>query len=112
MIPLLKYFSAEAPLKALEKAGFITPNQLHIVRNHGPVPELSWDDHRVEIIGLVNQPVTLTMQDILSLPPTTLPVTTVCAGNRRKEQNIIKQSIGFAWYNLQNLLIFRSNLSF
>ncbi len=87
----------EAPLKALEQAGFVTPNQLHFVRNHGPAPNLSWDDHRLEITGLVNRPVTLTMQDILSLPPITLPVTLVCAGNRRKEQNVTKQSIGFHW---------------
>ncbi|KAF8635471.1 hypothetical protein AX15_000444 [Amanita polypyramis BW_CC] len=90
-------FNSEPPLGALEKAGFITPNQLHFVRNHGPVPELSWEEHRIEITGLVNRPVTLTMQDILSLPPTTIPVTLVCAGNRRKEQNIHKQSIGFSW---------------
>jgi nitrate reductase (NAD(P)H) len=87
----------EAPVKALEKAGFVTPNQLHFVRNHGPVPQLSWDDHRVEISGLVNRPVTISMQDILSLPQSTLPITMVCAGNRRKEQNMHKQSIGFAW---------------
>jgi len=87
----------EAPLKALENAGFVTPNQLHFVRNHGPVPQLSWDDHSVEISGLVNRPVTISMQDILSMPSTTLPITMACAGNRRKEQNVHKQSIGFAW---------------
>ena len=87
----------EAPLKALESAGFVTPNQLHFVRNHGPVPQLSWDDHRVEISGLVNRPGTIGMQEILSLPPTTLPITMACAGNRRKEQNVHKKSIGFAW---------------
>jgi nitrate reductase (NAD(P)H) len=81
----------------LETAGFVTPNQLHFVRNHGPAPELSWDDHRIEISGMVNCPVTLRMQDILSLRPTTLPITMTCAGNRRKEQNMHKQSIGFAW---------------
>lgn len=89
----------EAPVKPLEQAGYVTPNQLHFVRNHGPVPELSFEDHRVEITGLVNKPVTLTMQDILSMRPTTIPVTMVCAGNRRKEQNMVKQSIGFAWYD-------------
>ena len=89
----------EPPLSALEKGGFITPNQLHYVRNHGPVPELSWEDHRIELTGLVNRPVILTMDDILSLPSTTIPVTMVCAGNRRKEQNMYKQSKGFSWYD-------------
>lgn len=91
------YITSEPPLKALEESGYVTPNQLHFVRNHGPVPQISWDEHRLEITGLVNKPVTLTMDDILSLPPTTLPVTMVCAGNRRREQNIVKQSIGFGW---------------
>lgn len=27
----------------------------------------------------------------------TLPVTLVCAGNRRKEQNIAQPSLGFSW---------------
>ncbi|KAI8140685.1 hypothetical protein BJV82DRAFT_622125 [Fennellomyces sp. T-0311] len=90
-------FNSEPPLKMLEQAGFVTPNQLHFVRNHGPVPQLVEDEHRLEITGLVNNPITVTMQDILSMPATTIPVTMVCAGNRRKEQNMVKQSIGFAW---------------
>ncbi|KAI9496939.1 hypothetical protein BDB00DRAFT_757493 [Zychaea mexicana] len=93
-------FNAESPLKKLEQAGYVTPNQLHFVRNHGPVPQLTWDDHRLEIKGLVNKPCTITMQDIVSMPPTILPMTMVCAGNRRKEQNMVKQSIGFGWYRV------------
>jgi nitrate reductase (NAD(P)H) len=27
----------------------------------------------------------------------TIPVTLVCAGNRRKEQNMIQKSLGFSW---------------
>ncbi|KAI7885045.1 molybdopterin binding oxidoreductase [Lichtheimia hyalospora FSU 10163] len=90
-------FNAEAPLKSLEKAGYVTPNHLHFVRNHGPVPQLIWEEHRIDIIGLVNSPTTITMDDITSMQPITLPVTMVCAGNRRKEQNMVKQSIGFGW---------------
>ena len=37
------------------------------------------------------------MQDIMSLPHRSIPVTLVCCGNRRKEQNMIKQTIGFNW---------------
>lgn len=91
---------SEAPLKSLEKAGYVTPNHLHFVRNHGPVPQLTWEEHRIDITGLVNSPTTISMDDIASMPPTTLPVTMVCAGNRRKEQNMVKQSIGFGWYVL------------
>ena len=37
------------------------------------------------------------MDQILAMPSVTLPVTLVCAGNRRKEENMLKKSIGFNW---------------
>lgn len=37
------------------------------------------------------------MEILAQLPSITIPVTLVCAGNRRKEQNMHKQSIGFNW---------------
>ncbi|KAL7333663.1 hypothetical protein PS15p_202530 [Mucor circinelloides] len=89
--------NAETPIPLLMDHGFITPNSLHIVRNHGPVPQNQWDTHRIIIGGLVNKPITITMDDILQLPSHTIPVTICCAGNRRKEQNMIKPSIGFSW---------------
>jgi hypothetical protein len=39
----------------------------------------------------------MSMDELLTLPSVTLPVTLVCAGNRRKEENMIKKSIGFNW---------------
>lgn len=70
---------------------------MHIVRNHGAVPRIKWSEHRLEINGLVNKPMILTMDEIVSLPSVTIPVTVVCAGNRRKEENMVKKSIGFNW---------------
>jgi len=37
------------------------------------------------------------MDELASMTPRELPVTLVCAGNRRKEQNMIRQTIGFNW---------------
>ncbi|RHZ79466.1 hypothetical protein Glove_144g106 [Diversispora epigaea] len=90
-------FNAEAPLPLLLEQGFITPTPLHYVRNHGPVPKLSWETHRLIVEGLVEKPLDLSMDDIASLPYIEFPLTMVCAGNRRKEQNMIKQTIGFNW---------------
>lgn len=90
-------FNCEPPLPALMEEGFLTPTDLHYVRNHGPVPRLLWDSHRVQISGFVKNPVDISMEQILSLPSVTMPITLVCAGNRRKEQNLTKQSIGFSW---------------
>ena len=39
----------EPPPNALMERGFITPTSLHYVRNHGPVPKLSWDTHRLHV---------------------------------------------------------------
>ncbi|KAJ3202054.1 hypothetical protein HDU67_000830 [Dinochytrium kinnereticum] len=90
-------FNSEPPLEMLMEDGWITSTSLHYVRNHGAVPRLDWDTHTLAVSGLVKNPRVFTMTDLLSLPRTTLPVTLVCAGNRRKEQNMIKSSIGFPW---------------
>ena len=45
----------------------------------------------------IKPPLVLTMDQIVALPARTLTVTMVCAGNRRKEQNMHKKSQGFNW---------------
>jgi nitrate reductase (NAD(P)H) len=89
-------FNAEPPPARLMER-FITPAPLHYVRNHGAVPPLEWDAHRLAVVGLVNSPLELTMADILAMPAVDVTCTLVCAGNRRKEQNMVKKTIGFNW---------------
>nr|ACF22999.1 nitrate reductase [Chlorella vulgaris] len=76
---------------------YITPPSLHYVRNHGAVPQIQWEEHRLVVNGLVNKPLTFTMDDILRLPSVDVTCTLTCAGNRRKEENMMKQTIGFNW---------------
>ncbi|KAL4196339.1 hypothetical protein AMTRI_Chr04g182700 [Amborella trichopoda] len=91
-------FNCEPPLPKLMQHGFITPAPLHYVRNHGPVPKGTWDEWSVEVSGLVSRPTKLTMDQIVNdFAPHEFPVTLVCAGNRRKEQNMVKQTVGFNW---------------
>src|ERR1043165_2698101 len=90
-------FNCEAPLPLLLEQGFITPTSLHYVRNHGPVPKLSWDTHEVVIDGDVPKPLILSMDDIANLPYVEFPVTFASVGNRGKEQNMIKKTTGFNW---------------
>ncbi|KAI6043890.1 hypothetical protein EDC04DRAFT_3056554 [Pisolithus marmoratus] len=94
-------FNCEARLSSLFDAGFLTPAHLHYVRNHGAVPRVSeqmaveWTLH---IHGLVQREATFTLQQLSeTFPVVTLPVTFVCAGNRRKEQNVVKKTLGFSW---------------
>ncbi|XP_042499026.1 nitrate reductase [NADH]-like [Macadamia integrifolia] len=91
-------FNCEPPLSRLMHHGFITPATLHYVRNHGHVPKGTWEDWTVEVTGLVKRPTRFTMDQLVNeLLSCEFPVTLVCAGNRRKEQNMVKQTIGFSW---------------
>lgn len=56
------------------------------------------DSWKIRVHGLVNTERDYTIQDLVArFPVVSLPVTMVCAGNRRKEQNVIRQSLGFNW---------------
>jgi len=90
-------FQCEAPVSLLKEHGFLTPQTVHYVRNHGHAPKLSWAEHTIDISGLVDRPMKLTMAELVKLPNITVPVTLNCAGNRRKEQNMIQKGIGFNW---------------
>ena len=83
----------------LQEAGWITPPALDVVRNHGAVPQLSWSKHKLQITG-VPKPVELNMDQIASGEwgaIVSMLVTFICAGNRRKEQNMTKKTVGFDW---------------
>ncbi|KAK9825864.1 hypothetical protein WJX81_005959 [Elliptochloris bilobata] len=76
----------------------ITPASLHYVRNHGAVPRLSWGAHRLSVGGLVERPATFSMDQLLELfEEVTVTCTLTCAGNRRKEENMVAKTIGFNW---------------
>jgi len=90
-------FNTEAPLSVLREHKYITPASLHFVRNHGICPKLFWHDHSIDISGLVDRPMKLTMAELVALPKISVPVSINCAGNRRKEQNLIHKGIGFHW---------------
>jgi len=81
--------------------GFWTPAHLHFVRNHGAVPQVNHEmtaNWTIRVHGLVEREVTFTLQELQEkFPVVTLPVTLVCAGNRRKEQNIVRKTLGFNW---------------
>ncbi|CAE6437488.1 unnamed protein product [Rhizoctonia solani] len=94
-------FNCEAKLGDLFTAGFLTPTELFYVRNHGAVPQVDEDATRnwtLRVHGLVKNECALTLDDLKSkFPVVTLPVTLVCAGNRRKEQNMVLKGLGFSW---------------
>ncbi|CAF1468749.1 unnamed protein product, partial [Didymodactylos carnosus] len=44
-------FNCELPLTKLLQCSFWTPIRLHFVRNHGYVPKIDWNEHRVRVCG-------------------------------------------------------------
>ncbi|KAJ7485300.1 hypothetical protein FB451DRAFT_52602 [Mycena latifolia] len=94
-------FNAEAPLTALLREGFLTSPELFFVRNHGPVPQVpdaAIPDWEFTVDGLVDTPLRLTLRELIAeYEQQTYPITLVCAGNRRKEQNEVRKTNGFSW---------------
>src|SRR5919112_33744 len=71
-------YNAEAPRTAL--AGEITPTELHYVRSNFAVPD---HDGTLEIGGAVDEPITLTLDELRAMPAHERAVTLECAGNGR-----------------------------
>ncbi|KAF1992543.1 hypothetical protein K402DRAFT_416194 [Aulographum hederae CBS 113979] len=94
-------FNVEAPLSDLYSEGFLTSPELFYVRNHGPVPyveEAAIPNWEFSVEGLVENPITITLKELMNeYMNVTYPVTLVCAGNRRKEQNVVRKTKGFSW---------------
>jgi sulfite oxidase len=64
----------------------ITPLDVFYGRNHGPIPQIDPDTWRIEVDGLVQRPLTLTLTELKHrFPEHSLVATLVCAGNRRAE---------------------------
>ncbi|KAL7928205.1 hypothetical protein V8C35DRAFT_333416 [Trichoderma chlorosporum] len=93
--------NVEAPLSALFKAGFLTPQNLFYVRTHGDTPRITHEqaqEWKLRVHGLVEKELEFSIQELKEkFPVVTLPVTLVCAGNRRKEQNMVVKGLGFNW---------------
>ena len=71
-------FNAEAPPEALD--GEITPVEFHYVRSNFAVPI---HDGTLQIGGAVDNPATLTLDDLRAMPAIERAVTLECAGNGR-----------------------------
>ena len=86
-------FNAEPPLSLLVDSGFITPTALHFVRNYAGVPIIDRKEHKLVVNGNVRNERVFSMDQIERMPSLTLPVTLVAGGNRRKEHNMLEQTL-------------------
>jgi sulfite oxidase len=76
-----KPFNAEAPLGALREA--ITPLKYFYLRSNFDVPSLDPGSWRLRIGGAVERPAELSLDELRSLPASTVTATMECAGNSR-----------------------------
>ena len=74
--------NCETSLPAL-LGGIVMPNAHFYVRNHFRAPVLDAVSWRLSVHGLVDHPLTLSMNDLSRLPTETRVVTLECAGNGR-----------------------------
>lgn len=73
--------NAETPLDF--QRGIITPNDLFFMRNRFAFPEIDAAGWRLDVSGLVERPLSLTYDDLLTMPSRSYPATLECAGNGR-----------------------------
>jgi DMSO/TMAO reductase YedYZ molybdopterin-dependent catalytic subunit len=74
--------NCETPIPPLID-GLLTPNARFYVRNHFQTPQLDQQTWRLQVFGLVQRPLRLSLRDVRSMPSQTLAVTLECAGNGR-----------------------------
>ena len=86
-----------------EFAGLTEDAKLSIPRavlNPSSAPSSSdpYAEWTIRIHGLVAHETSLSIRELAErFQVVTLPVTIVCAGNRRREQNVVRKSLGFDW---------------
>ena len=86
--------NAEADLTTLFEGGLITPAPIHYVRNHGAVPHLLWENHRLEVTA--GTKLVFLIDDLRhQFESINIPVFLACDGSRRKELNMIKATKSF-----------------
>lgn len=66
-------------------ASYLTPEPRWFIRNHGPVPAVDPASFRLEVAGLVERPLSLSLAELADLPRHTVVAALQCAGNRRTE---------------------------
>ena len=88
-------FHVATPLQ--DSVGVITPSSLHYIgTTRGSfVPDIDPAEHRLMIHGMVDRPLTFTMEDLKRLPSVTRLHFIECAGNRsRRQQKTVQETHG------------------
>jgi DMSO/TMAO reductase YedYZ molybdopterin-dependent catalytic subunit len=72
----------ETSITALGRS-VITPEDRFYVRSHFPVPQVDPREWRLEVSGMIERPLTLTLAELRALPAVKMQAVLECAGNGR-----------------------------
>jgi DMSO/TMAO reductase YedYZ molybdopterin-dependent catalytic subunit len=84
-------FNAETPLEVLRRRD-ITPNDSFYVRNHFTAPRIDVKTWKLSVTGAVKNALTLSLNEIMSMPRKTILATLECAGNGRTRMQPVPAS--------------------
>jgi DMSO/TMAO reductase YedYZ molybdopterin-dependent catalytic subunit len=73
--------NGETPISDL--SGATVPNELFYLRNHFDLPAIDGEHYRLSVLGLVEQPLELSLTDLRGFQSESAAVTLECAGNGR-----------------------------
>ena len=71
--------SVFSPLQDLD--GTITPNGLHFIRSHAGTPAIDPDQHRLMVHGMVDRPLSFSMDELMRFPSVSAMHFIECSGN-------------------------------
>jgi DMSO/TMAO reductase YedYZ molybdopterin-dependent catalytic subunit len=88
--------NCETPIHVLAENTAVTPNSRFYLRNHFSIPRLEPATFRLTVDGLVERPLSLSLDDLHRMPSRTLTGVLECAGNGRTS---FRQRVsGEPWY--------------
>src|SRR5258707_5924129 len=82
--------NAATPLECLTQR-FLTPSDRFFIRGHGTIPLVDPNTYHLQVKGMVQHPLDLSLEELLTrFPQHRLVATLVCAGSRRNEQAVLR----------------------
>jgi sulfite oxidase len=88
--------NAEPRLDRLAES-WITPTKYFYIRSHGTRPAVDPGTFQLRIEGMVEKPLSLSLEDLENLSAATVTATLQCAGNRRLEHSRVRPVAGVQW---------------
>jgi len=88
--------NAEPKLERLAES-WTTPTKYFYIRSHGTRPAVDPGSYTLRIEGMVERPLSLSLEDLERFQTTFVAATLQCAGNRRLEHSKVKPVAGVQW---------------